>query len=58
MDWKLFVRLVDAARSLNEPGEVNSEYARGQAELICDAAGLDTDYKDLVTEVITHENAG
>ncbi len=44
------------ARSLNEPGEPNEEYVRGQVTLIMDLFGIrtagDSSY-DTVTEVIT-----
>jgi hypothetical protein len=46
--------MINAARSLNEPGETGGEYARGQAELICDTAGLDMgEYRDGIIAVIT-----
>lgn len=46
---------VQAARNLNEPGEENSEYVRGQANLIADLYGpLDAEtMTGLLTEVIT-----
>lgn len=48
--------LVTAAMELNEPGELNQEYARGQANLIVDACGLVQDlHYDLVFAVITHQ---
>ena len=48
--------LLTVARELNEPGEVNEEYVRGQAELIMDACGLlpHEAYRNDVTMVITH----
>lgn len=47
---------LEAARALNEPGEINAEYVRGQANLICDMFGLlpAGEWHDLVTRVITH----
>ena len=51
--------LIDAARSLNEdaagqsPGVICDEYARGQAELICDTIGLAGDRKEDILAVIT-----
>jgi hypothetical protein len=35
--------MIDAARLLTEEGEINVEYVRGQAELICDVLGLSMD---------------
>ena len=51
--------LIDAARSLNEdsagqsPGVICGEYARGQAELICDTIGLAGDRTKDILAVIT-----
>lgn len=42
-DDTLYQRLITVARQLNEPGEINFEYVRGQAELIADACGLSMD---------------
>lgn len=39
----LIETMIKTAQFLTEPGEPNLEYIRGQAELICDLAGLDTD---------------
>jgi hypothetical protein len=33
-------RMLEVARGLTEPGEVNAEYERGMAELICETAGF------------------
>lgn len=41
---------IRAARDLNEPGELNAEYARGQAELICDLYGL-ADKEAVIEEI-------
>lgn len=47
---------IDIARRLNEPGEINAEYARGQAELIVDLFGLDMDPdRDTIYKLITHQ---
>lgn len=45
---------LEIARALNEPGEVNAEYARGQANLIADLHGLPQDYTEDLIKVITH----
>jgi hypothetical protein len=48
--------LINVAMALNEPGEMNREYARGQAELIVDACGLSmSGHAELVLMVITHQ---
>lgn len=48
--------MIKTAMALNEPGELNDEYARGQAELIVDVCGLVMDqHRDLVLKVITHQ---
>jgi hypothetical protein len=48
--------LIATARDLNEPGEPNNEYARGQAELIVDACGLEMDgAREHVQDCITHK---
>jgi hypothetical protein len=46
--------LLKIARDLTEPTESNREYIRGQAELICDYAGLHMDQKELVMLCISH----
>jgi hypothetical protein len=51
------MRALDLARDLNEPGEVNEEYARGQVNLIVDMAGLPfgmDNYGGAFTAYITH----
>jgi hypothetical protein len=45
---------LEIARNLTEPGEINSEYVRGQAELICDLFGIPMDCKQDVIKVIGH----
>lgn len=45
---------LETARALTEPGEINNEYVRGQAELICDLFGLDMGYKEDMIRVIGH----
>jgi hypothetical protein len=50
--------LLETARNLNEPGEVNGEYVRGQANLICDVSGVPFAgdvISDMVTRYISHE---
>ena len=52
----LLEALIKTAKDLNEPGELNAEYARGQSNLIVDAAGLIQDEAgELVIKVITHQ---
>ena len=45
--------LVSAARDLSSEADPDSEYVRGQAELICDMLGVSTDYKGVVARLIT-----
>jgi hypothetical protein len=49
--------MLTTARDLTEPGEVNEEYVRGQAGLICDTFGLlgSDEYSQVVILAITHE---
>lgn len=59
-DTSQLTRLLDAARDLTGPDtdSVNSEYVRGQMNLICDLAGLSGDeYGDLITAVIEHRES-
>jgi hypothetical protein len=51
--------MVKAARALHpEGGPTDPEYTRGQVELICYAAGLDTDtHRDQVRAYITHQTS-
>lgn len=52
----LLEALIKTAMDLNEPGELNEEYARGQANLIIDACGLVQGERfDAVMGVITHQ---
>lgn len=49
--------VLETARELNEPGEVNAEYVRGQANLISDLFGLapnGLETGDLLIAAITH----
>ena len=48
------VTAIRVARQLNDPLDVNDEYARSQAELICDAFSMPGDFKDAIIAVITH----
>lgn len=51
-DFALF--LIEQARALHDPGAPATEYTRGQAELIVDAAGLSMDeHRDEVVRLIT-----
>jgi hypothetical protein len=55
IDTDLLAQLLNTARDLTEPGAVNSEYVRGQMNLICDVAGLPSDdYGDLIGGAIAY----
>lgn len=47
-----FIDLAQTARWLNEPGEINNEYVRGQVNLLADVAGI-PDAVDLIGDVLT-----
>jgi hypothetical protein len=47
------LRAVLNAADLNDPDAINSEYLRGQAELICNLYGINTDHKDTVIGFIS-----
>lgn len=53
----VLAQLLETARELNEPGEENTEYVRGQVNLICDVSGvpyaMDT-VGDVIQRYITH----
>jgi hypothetical protein len=47
------MELILIAEQLTEPDEPNGEYIRGQAELICDACGLNMEsYRDAIASAI------
>lgn len=55
----LLTEMLTVARDLNEPGEVNAEYVRGQVNLITDVfglAGIDWMYDDLTNAVTWRED--
>jgi hypothetical protein len=54
--WVFLALLLQAARDLNEAGEYNEEYVRGQANLIQDVTGLlpGDEFDDIVIAVIMH----
>lgn len=45
-------QLVNFAGQFNEEPDLNCEYLRGQVELICDAAGVAMDDRDIVIEAV------
>lgn len=47
--------LLTLARDLTEPSEPNEEYIRGQANLICDYAGIGQEYNAVVISCIRQE---
>lgn len=54
--WASLLDALRDARNLTIPGEVNQEYVRGQAELICDMFSIPSDPgKGIITAVISHE---
>lgn len=54
----LFIAAIKCAQSLNDGADIDSnpEYIRGQAELICDMFGIDSDEKDTIIERILRGN--
>lgn len=48
--------MIMVARDLTEPGEPNTEYIRGQVNLITDMYGLsgNDEVHDLITSIISH----
>lgn len=58
LDRALLRRALEKARCLTEPGEVNEEYVRGQANLIADLLrlpGTCDSYHRLLMQAISHE---
>lgn len=46
--------MLRTAREFTEPDVSNTEYIRGQAELICSLTGISTDEKETVMDCISH----
>jgi hypothetical protein len=54
--WGNLYIMLEAARALTEPSEVNAEYVRGQVNLITDTSGLGLgeEHYGVLTNIITH----